>query len=120
MSLLLPILINIFLNGPLPASFSFIFGLLKQTTIFTSQCEKYPSSIRRRDSNPPPLEHDSSPIITRPEAGFLNNFFHESCNFQIKVATLKFLGFLNKAISSEGFNFVAACLNGFFKHFFTP
>ena len=55
-----------------------------------------------------------------PEAGFLNNFFHESCNFQIKVATLKFLGFLNKAISSEGFNFVAACLNGFFKHFFTP
>ena len=54
------------------------------------------------------------------EAGFLNNFFHESCNFQIKVATLKFLGFLNKAISSEGFNFVAACLNGFFKHFFTP
>ena len=63
-------------------------------------------------------DHDE--IWHRAEAGFLNNFFHESCNFQIKVATLKFLGFLNKAISSEGFNFVAACLNGFFKHFFTP
>ena len=57
-------------NGPSPASFSFIFGLFKQTIqIFTTnQCEKMscPSSIRRRDSNPRPLERESPPITTRP------------------------------------------------------
>ena len=26
----------------------------------------FPSSIRRRDSNPRPLEHESTPITTRP------------------------------------------------------
>ena len=39
-------------------------------TIFTTnQCEKMskcPSSIRRRDSNPRPYEHELSPITTRP------------------------------------------------------
>ena len=54
------------------------------------------------------------------EVGFLKNFFPESCNFHTKVATLFFLGFLDKVISSVGFNFVTACLNGFFKHFLTP
>ena len=58
-----------FLNGPYPASFSFIFGLFKQTnsSIFTTNiCEKCPSSIRCWDLNPRPLEHESSPITTRP------------------------------------------------------
>ena len=36
-------------------------------TIFTTnQCENFPSSIRCWDLNPQPLEHKSSPIITRP------------------------------------------------------
>ena len=39
-------------------------------TIFTTnKCEKmakWPSSIRRRDSNPRPFKHESSPITTRP------------------------------------------------------
>ena len=59
---------HVFLNGPSPASFSFIFGLFNKQyiTIFTAnQCEKSQSSIRRRDSNPRPLEHESSPITTR-------------------------------------------------------
>ena len=38
LTLLSPIVFYIF-NGPSPASFSFIFGLFKQTTIFTTnQC----------------------------------------------------------------------------------
>ena len=57
-------------NGPIPASFSFIFGLFKQTIQFftTNQCEKMscPSSIRHRDSNPRPSERESPPITTRP------------------------------------------------------
>ena len=39
------------------------------TIIATNQCEKMsqsPSSIRRRDSNPQPFEHESSPLTTRP------------------------------------------------------
>ena len=32
----------------------------------TNICEKYPSSIRCRDSNPRPLDHESPPITTRP------------------------------------------------------
>ena len=59
---------HVFLNGPSPASFSFIFGLFNKQyiTIFTAnQCEKSQSSIQRRDSNPRPLEHESSPITTR-------------------------------------------------------
>ena len=38
-------------------------------TIFTTdQCEKMscPSSIRRRDLNPQPLDHEPPPITTRP------------------------------------------------------
>ena len=44
-------------------------------TIFTTnQCEKMscPSSIRRRDSNPQPLERESPPITTRPVANLIN------------------------------------------------
>ena len=64
----------IFLNGPTPASFLFIFGLFKQTNIFiANQFEKnsWPSSIWRRDLNPRPLEDESPPITTRP--GLFNN-----------------------------------------------
>ena len=46
---------------------SFIFGLFKQTLQFYNNiCEKCPSSIRYRDSNPRPLERESPPITTRP------------------------------------------------------
>ena len=47
----------------------FVYFLSFQTnnTIFTAnQCEKCPSSIQRRDSNPQPFEHETSPITTRP------------------------------------------------------
>ena len=51
----------LFLNGPTPASISFIFGLFKQTIQFLQQiCEqlsKFPSSIRCWESNPQPFEH---------------------------------------------------------------
>ena len=53
---------------PTPASFLFIFGLFKQTLQFLQQInvKKCPSSIRCRDLNPQPLEHESRPITTRP------------------------------------------------------
>ena len=59
----------IFLNGPSSASFSFIFVFSnKQYNSLTIMCEKmlWPSSIRHRDSNQRPLEHESLPITTRP------------------------------------------------------
>ena len=58
---------KLFLNIPFPASFSFIFGLFQtNNAIFTiNKCEKCPSSIQCWDSNPRPLEHESSPITTR-------------------------------------------------------
>ena len=48
--------------------FSFIFGLFKQTIQFLQQINvnKCPSSIRRWESNPRPLERESPPITTRP------------------------------------------------------
>ena len=54
-------------NGPTPGSFSFIFGLFKQTIQFLLQInvKKCPSSTRRQDSNPQPFECESSPITTR-------------------------------------------------------
>ena len=58
-----------FLNGATPASFLVYFRSFRTNkTIFTTnQYEKMscPSSIWRRDSNPQPLEHESSPITTR-------------------------------------------------------
>ena len=56
-------------NGPSTASFSFIFVLSNKHYNFYN---KYmwknvrPSSIRRWDSNPWPLEHESPTITTRP------------------------------------------------------
>ena len=53
---------TVFLNGPSPASFSFIFGLFQTNinTIFTTnQCEKCLSSVRCWDLNPRPSEHES-------------------------------------------------------------
>ena len=60
--------IKFFLNGPAPASFTFIFGLFKQTLQFLQQIyvKKCPSSIRCQDSNPRPLARESLPITTRP------------------------------------------------------
>ena len=65
----IPIIEKLFLKiGPTPASFLFIFGLFKQTIQFLQQInvKKCPSSIRRWDSNPRPLERESTPITTRP------------------------------------------------------
>ena len=65
---------TVFLNGPSPASFSFIFGLF-QTNINTIleqiNVKKCPSSIQHQDSNPRPSKRESPPITTRP--GLLSN-----------------------------------------------
>ena len=55
-------------NGPTPASFLFFLGLFltNNTILATNECEKCPSNIQRRDLNPRPLDHESSPITTRP------------------------------------------------------
>ena len=65
--------INVFasyivLKGASSVSFTFIFGLFKQTIIFftINWCEKYPSSIRCWDSNSWPSHYESSPLTTRP------------------------------------------------------
>ena len=58
-----------FLNGPNPASLSFIFGLFKQTSLqFIQQIymKKCPSSIHCWESNPQPSEKESLSITTRP------------------------------------------------------
>ena len=52
-----------FLNGPTPASFCLFSVFSTNKTIFAkNKCENLssPPSIRRRDSNPRRLEHDSS------------------------------------------------------------
>ena len=52
-----------------PASFLFIFGLFKQTSLqFLQQIyvKKCPSSIRCWNLNPQPSEHEPPPITTRP------------------------------------------------------
>ena len=51
------------------ASLFFVYfrSFQANSTIFTTnKCDKYASSIWRRDSNPWPLKHESSPITTRP------------------------------------------------------
>ena len=56
-----------FWNGPLLASFSFILSLFQtNNTIFTTICEKCPSSIPCWDSNPRSLDRKSPPVSTRP------------------------------------------------------
>ena len=72
-------------NRPTPASFSFIFGLIKQTLQFLQQIsmwKKCPSSIRCRDLNPRPLGCESFPITTRPG---LPPRFGFSCFVYIKL-----------------------------------
>ena len=54
-----------FLNGPTPASFSFIF-VFPNTHYNFYNVKNCPSSIRCQDSNSLPLENESPPIITRP------------------------------------------------------
>ena len=55
-----------FKNGPIPASFSFIFGLFKQAIQFLQQIyvKKCPSSIQCRDLNPQPSERETLPITS--------------------------------------------------------
>ena len=55
-------------HGPTPASlFIYFHSFQTNNTIFTTnQCEKCPSSKWLWDSNPRPLEHESSPITTKP------------------------------------------------------
>ena len=53
-----------FLNGPTPASFSFIFSLFNQNPNFTTnQCENVNSSIWRWDSNSRPSDYESPPSL---------------------------------------------------------
>ena len=49
-----------------PGLFLFSVFSNKQYNFTTNICEKCPSSIRCRDSNPRPSEHESLPITTRP------------------------------------------------------
>ena len=55
-------------NGPIPASFSFIFSIFKQTTQFLQQI-----NAGCWDSNLQPLDNESLPITTRPVANLINN-----------------------------------------------
>ena len=59
---------SVSLNGPTPASFSFLFCLCQTTKQFLQKInvKKDPSSIWCWDSNPRPLKHELSPITTRP------------------------------------------------------
>ena len=57
-----------FKNGPYFASFSFIFGLFKQTLQILQQInvKQCPSCIRCRDLNSQPSDYESPPLTTRP------------------------------------------------------
>ena len=87
-------MVNVFLNGPTLASFSFIFVFKKHITILTTnKCKKCPSSIWCRDSNSRPLEHESAPITTRPgfppknDFMFFGNGWHKTC---VKILQIHF------------------------------
>ena len=56
----------IFLNGPSRPLFRLSSFQASITIFTTNKCEKYPFSIRCRDLHPPPSEHESPPITTRP------------------------------------------------------
>ena len=45
-----------------------------------------PSSIRRQDSNPRPLERESTPITTRPGLPPIDGFFSVRQNFEPTLA----------------------------------
>ena len=81
---------------PLFHLFSVFF---KQTLqIFTTNiCEKCPSSLRCRDSNPRPLERESPPIATRPGLPPLDIWIVSGTN-------------LNVAISNNIFPYLQGCL----------
>ena len=49
-----------------PRPLLFIIVLFKQSIQFLQHINVSPTSKGRRDSNPRPLEHESSPITTRP------------------------------------------------------
>ena len=55
-----------------------VFFKQNNTIFTTNQCEKCPSNIRRRDSNPRPLEHESSPITTKPVANLIKPLIYDS------------------------------------------
>ena len=61
-------LVFFYKNGPTRPLFRLFLVFLKQTIQFLQQInvQKCPSSIQRRYLNPRPLEHESSPITTRP------------------------------------------------------
>ena len=63
---------KVFFKCANPGLFSFIFGLFNQVMEFLQQCKKYPSSIRRNDSNTQPLHDESSALATRPVANLIN------------------------------------------------
>ena len=69
----------IFKNGPTPVSFPFIFSLFNQLFTILQRL----SSIRRRDSNSQPSEHESPPITTRPGLKLLLNI-NEAAQVQIQ------------------------------------
>ena len=56
---------NVFTNGPSPASVFFYFRSFQANNVVLTKMS-CPSSISCQDSNPWPLEHQSSPITTRP------------------------------------------------------
>ena len=71
-----------FFKWAIPGLF-FVYFRSFQTnfTIFTTnKCEKCPSSIRRRESNPQPLERESLPITTRwlPPSAYLKVILRKS------------------------------------------
>ena len=58
---------KLFKNGRIPASFCLLSSFQTNNTVFTrNKYEKYQVHIWRRDLNPRPLKHESSPITTRP------------------------------------------------------
>ena len=61
---ILSIIVNVFLKMANIGLFFVDFGLFKQTIQFT--VKKCPSSLQCWDSNPQSLDHELSPITTRP------------------------------------------------------
>ena len=58
---------KLFKNGRIPASFCLLSSFQTNNTVFTrNKYEKYQVHIWRRDLNPRPLKHESSPITTIP------------------------------------------------------
>ena len=89
-------------NGPTPGLFICLFSFFsnKQFNFFNKLMWKMPcpSSIRRRDLNPQPLEQVSSPITTRPGLPpYLNRYFEvllrpfSSPCFVLRLLPLSFL-----------------------------